>query len=311
MIEAAPARDSGRPVMIEAAVLRECGRPPVIERRPAPVAADGQVAITVTAAPITPLDLLCASGTSYFGAPATPYVPGVQGVGHVPGGAAVWFATSAGMRPGDGSMAEAVAVPAADMVELPPGVPLELVAALGLSAVAAHEALHAAGDPAGRDVVVLGAGGVVGQSAIQLARLAGARRVIAVARSAEARARAGELGAETAEADQLPAADLVIDPIFGTAATAALRALRPGGTLVNLGSAAGATAQFDSAVIRGGSLRIVGYTNNSLTAERRAAVLEKIAGHAAAGRLTVTHSCVPFSRVAESWTAPGRVVLTF
>jgi NADPH2:quinone reductase len=306
--------------MIEAAVLRECGRPPVIERRPTPVAAEGQVTVTVSAAPITPLDLLCASGTSYFGAPATPYVPGVQGVGHLPGGTAVWFATSAGMRPGDGSMAGVVTVPATDVVELPPGAPLELVAALGLSAVAAHEVLRAAGDPAGRDVIVLGAGGVVGQAAIQLARLAGARRVIAVARSAPALERAAELGAAVtvplAEVDRLAAivgepVDLVIDPIFGAPAAAALRALRPGGTLVNLGSAAGATAPIDSAVIRGGSLRIVGYTNNSLPIERRAAVLTQIAGHAAAGRLTVTHHPVPFSRVGEAWTAPGRVVLTF
>jgi NADPH2:quinone reductase len=306
--------------VIEAAVLRECGRPPVIERRPAPVAARGQVVITVTAAPITPLDLLCASGSSYFGTPATPYVPGVQGVGHLPDGTAVWFATSAGMRPGDGSMAGAVTVPAGDVVVLPPGAPLQLVAALGLSAAAAHEALHAAGDPAGRDVVVLGAGGVVGQAAIQLALLAGARRVIAVARSAEALARAAGLGAEVTvpltEVGRLREitggqADLVIDPVFGAPAAAALRALRPGGTLVNLGSAAGATAPIDSAVLRGGALRIVGYTNNALTTERRAAVLEKIAAHAAAGRLTVTYRPVPFSRVADTWNTPGRTVLTF
>ena len=70
----------------------------------------------VTAAPITPLDLLCASGTSYFGVPRTPYVPGVQGVGTVDG-RAVWFPTSAGMAPGDGSMAELAAVAAADLVD--------------------------------------------------------------------------------------------------------------------------------------------------------------------------------------------------
>ena len=56
----------------------------------------------VTAAPIVPLDLLCASGTSYFGEPALPYVPGVQGVGVVvaalAAGTRVWFATTAGMR---------------------------------------------------------------------------------------------------------------------------------------------------------------------------------------------------------------------
>ncbi|WP_305788378.1 quinone oxidoreductase family protein [Symbioplanes lichenis] len=300
--------------MITAAVLRECGRSPVVEQHPEPRPGDGQVLIRVAAAPITPLDVLCATGTSYFGAPPTPYVPGVQGVGHLPDGTAVWFATSAGMRPGSGSMAAAVAVPEADVVPLPPGAPLELTAALGLSAVAAHEALHTAGDPAGKRIVVLGAGGVVGQSAVQLARLAGASHVIAVARSADALARATELGATATV--PLGAAldgpvDLVIDPVFGAPAAAALRALRPGGILVNLGSAAGATAPIDSAVLRGGSLRIVGYTNNSLTVERRASVLTKIAGLAAAGRLTVTHRRVPVSSVSNAWTAPGRTMLTF
>ncbi|MFD0517659.1 hypothetical protein [Paractinoplanes durhamensis] len=65
--------------MIPAAVLRVCGRPPSLEKRRPPVPGAGEVPITVAAAPITPLDLLCASGTSYFGTPATPYVPGVQG----------------------------------------------------------------------------------------------------------------------------------------------------------------------------------------------------------------------------------------
>ena len=73
--------------------------------------------VAVTVAPVVPLDLLCASGTSYFGEPALPYVPGVQGVGRVvrspslEAGTRVWFATSAGMAPGDGSLAETCAVP--------------------------------------------------------------------------------------------------------------------------------------------------------------------------------------------------------
>ncbi|GAA3156604.1 hypothetical protein [Nonomuraea salmonea] len=50
----------------------------------------GELLVRVLAAPITPLDVLCAGGASYFGAPATPYVPGVQGVGTV-GGRLVWF----------------------------------------------------------------------------------------------------------------------------------------------------------------------------------------------------------------------------
>ncbi|MBQ0904491.1 zinc-binding alcohol dehydrogenase family protein [Micromonospora sp. U21] len=319
--------------MIRAALLTACGTPPAIAERPAPVPAGGEVAITVEAVPITPLDVLCATGTSYFGTPATPYVPGVQGVGRLADGTPVWFGTSAGMRPGvDGSMATTVAVPTADVVTLPPDVPLTLLAALGLSAVAAHAALTRSGElVAGEQVIVLGAGGVVGQAAVQLALLGGARRVIAVARSASARARAEELGAAVAVpllpdddvasmADRLRDAadgpvDLVLDPVFGVPAAAALRVLRPGGRLVNLGSAAGATAPIESAVLRSGSLRMIGYTNNGLSTEQRAASLAVVAGHAAAGRLTVDHEIVPFASVADAWsrqdngTAAGRVVL--
>jgi NADPH2:quinone reductase len=303
--------------MIPAAVLRICGRPPALEKRPAPVPGVGEVPITVAAAPITPLDLLCATGASYFGLPATPYVPGVQGVGYRDDGTPVWFATSAGMRPGDGSMAAAVSVPYVDVVPLPHGVPLPLIAALGLSAVAAHSALiRTGGLTPGETVVVLGAGGVVGQAAIQLALLSGAGRVIAVARSVAALERAIRLGAEEAVqllpdddpvslADRLRVAsgpaDLVLDPVFGVPAAAALRVLRPGGRLVNLGSSAAPTAPIDSATLRSGSLRMVGYTNNALSVAQRAESLAEVASFAAAGRLTVAHELVPFAEVAEAW----------
>ncbi|MDG4797531.1 zinc-binding dehydrogenase [Micromonospora sp. WMMD1082] len=317
---------------MDAAVITTCGRPPAVARREPPRPGDGQVRVRVAAAPITPLDVLCASGTSYFGAPGTPYVPGVQGVGHLDDGTAVWFPTTAGMRPGDGSMAEHCVVPYADVVALPDGADT-LVAALGLSAVAALMALTWRGElRAGEQVVVLGAGGVVGQAAVQLARLHGARRVVAAARSAAAQERARILGADDVVAladtddvdtlaDRLRAAcdgpaDIVLDPLFGVPAAAALRTLGPHGRLVNLGSSAGEQAPVDSATLRSRSLRVLGYTNNELDAARRAAAIREIAGHIVAGRLTVTHETVPLAGVADAWTrqaegrAAGRIVLT-
>ncbi|MEV0620077.1 zinc-binding dehydrogenase [Nonomuraea sp. NPDC050404] len=181
---------------MRAAQISACGLPPVPADRPEPAPEAGWEPVRVLAAPITPLDLLCAGGASYFGAPAVPYVPGVQGVGQA-GGRLVWFPTSAGMAPGDGSMAEVASARCEDLVELPAGADPVAVAALGLSAVAAYMALTWRGElAAGEQVIVLGAGGVVGQSAVQLARLAGARRVIAAARSATGRARAEQAGAD-------------------------------------------------------------------------------------------------------------------
>ena len=315
---------------MRAAQIETCGRPPSVAEVDAPVAAGGEVLVRVTAAPITPLDLLCATGTSYFGAPATPYTPGVQGVG-VLDGRPVWFPTTAGMRPGDGSMAEVAAVPAGDVVELPAAADPVLVAALGLSAVAAHQALTWRGELAnGEQVIVLGAGGAVGQAAVQLARIVGARRVIAASRSQAGAGRASRAGADavvtldTGDVSVLAArfadaadgpVDLVLDPLFGVPAAAAARALRPGGRLVNLGGAASESCPIDSATLRGRSLRLLGYTNNELSPAQRAASLTFVAAHAATGSLTVDHETMPLADAAAAWTrqaggAPGgRIVL--
>ncbi|MFB9323000.1 zinc-binding alcohol dehydrogenase family protein, partial [Cryptosporangium minutisporangium] len=180
---------------MRAAQIVRCGTPPVAADLPEPEPSPTSVLVEVLAAPITPLDLLCASGTSYFGVPPTPYVPGVQGVGRYDG-RTVWFPTSAGMAPGDGSMAQRVAVLASDLVELPSGADPVGVAAAGLSAVAAYAALTWTGAlTAGERVLVLGAA-VVGQAAIQLARSAGAELVVAAARSAAAQRRAEAAGAD-------------------------------------------------------------------------------------------------------------------
>jgi NADPH:quinone reductase-like Zn-dependent oxidoreductase len=311
---------------VRAAVLTEPGTAPAYGDHPDP---EGPVVVRVTAAPIVPLDLLAASGTSYFGRPAVPYVPGVQGVGvverstsHEPG-SRVWFATSAGMQPGDGSLGELCAVPPSDVVPIADDVPDAALAAIGLSGVAAWQILTGrARLQAGEHVLVLGAGGAVGQAAVGAAKLLGAGRVVAVCRSEEAQDRARRAGADavvplTGDVDSLTArfqdacngrADVVVDPVFGIAATAASRVLVEGGRLVNLGGASGDAAQFSSAVLRSRSLQVLGYTNNSLTHAQRADALTAVAGHTAAGRLAVAHEVLPLTEVTAAWTrqAEGR-----
>jgi NADPH:quinone reductase len=325
---------------MQAAVIETPGQPPNVVDRARPTRPrQNELTIAVTAAPITPLDILCASGTSYFGVPGTPYVPGVQGVGVVEqgtpsigAGRSVWFATQAGMQPGDGSMCAAVCVDERDVVPLPDGADPVLVAAMGLSAVAAWMGLTWRGElGAGEQVLVLGAGGVVGQAAVQLARAAGARRVVAAARSEAARVRATRAGADalvhlddTADIDQLADAiraqcdgplDLVIDPLFGVSAVAATRVLRPHGRLVNIGSAAAPTAFFESVTLRSSSLQVLGYTNNDLSRQQRNDALIRVVQEAVAGRLTVDHEPVPLADATAAWTrqvdgrAAGRIVL--
>jgi NADPH:quinone reductase-like Zn-dependent oxidoreductase len=307
---------------VRAAVMHAPGEPPAVATHPDPRPVEGQTLVRVTAAPIVPLDLLCASGTSYFGRPAMPYVPGVQGVGTVESsggfssGTRVWFATSAGMSPGDGSLAEFCAVPDGDVVPLTEALSDDVVAALGLSAVAAWMALTwRARLREGERVVVLGAGGAVGQVAVGAARLLGAARVVAVCRPGPSAGRAARAGADevvtlTDDVQQLASAialavdgkaDVVVDPVFGFAATAASRALGPGGRLVNLGGASGDDARFSSSVLRSSSLEILGYTNNALTSGQRADALHAVWSHAADGRLAVDHDVLPLSQATSGW----------
>ena len=146
---------------------------------PDPTAADGQVLVRVTAAPVVPLDLLCASGTSYFGPPALPYVPGVQGVGVTdvrPSGCG--SSSSAGMKPGDGTLGRAGARSRTPTWSRSPATSDDARGrGLGLSGVAAWLALNLRAARAGRRAacVVLGAGGAVGQVAVAVAAAAGRR----------------------------------------------------------------------------------------------------------------------------------------
>ncbi|MFG1817585.1 zinc-binding alcohol dehydrogenase family protein [Kribbella sp. NPDC049174] len=319
---------------MRAAVLRIHGEAPSHGEHPDPVPSEGRSIVRVTAAPVVPLDLLCASGTSYFGAPELPYVPGVQGVGVVEqsavvaAGTKVFFATSAGMSPGDGSFAERCAVPDADLIVLDTPVPDAEVAALGLSAVAAWMVLtwRAKLQP-GERVLVLGGGGAVGQAAIGSARVLEAGRVVAVCRSDDAGRRALDAGADEVVAltDDLAgrladatggAVDVVVDPVFGPVATAAARLLAPGGRLVNLGGASGDEATFSSAILRSRTASILGYTNNAITTDQRRDALTAVLRHAAAGAVTVAHETVPLPDITAAWQrqsagrTAGRLVLT-
>ena len=201
-----------------------------------------------------------------------------------------------------------------------------LVAALGLSAVAAWMALTFRGGlTAGERVLVLGAGGVVGQAAVQLARSAGAGRIVAAARGERSRERALALGADVAVplGDTDDVAELAGRMRRSTARWTwsstrcsasppprPLRALRPHGRLVNLGGSAGETAPIDSSTLRSRSLRVLGYTNNELTPDQRAGALAHVVDEVLAGRLTVAHEPVPLVDVTGAWDHAGdRIVL--
>jgi NADPH2:quinone reductase len=77
-----------------------------------------------------------------------------------------------------GTAAEYVALPSAQAVLMPAGLPLELGAGFGAPAMTAYFSLFSDGPLEGRDVLVTGAAGAVGLYAAQFARLGGARSLV-------------------------------------------------------------------------------------------------------------------------------------
>ena len=110
-------------------------------------------------------------------------------------------------------------------------------------------------------------------------------------------------GRRAAEALDGPV-DVVLDPVFGVGGRPRPAGrCAPGGRLVNLGGSAGDAAAFSSsAVLRGRSPRVLGYTNNALTAEQRAEALTSVLALAADGRVSVEHHVRPLAEVAAAWT---------
>ena len=285
---------------VRAAILRDYGRTPEVGDFEEPAAGEGELLVDVLAAGLNPIDLRIASGTLAARRPELPSVVGSEGIGRTADGRRVYFGASSG------SLAERAAVPEAEIVEVPDGVGDAAAVAYGIAGLAAWLALDKARLAEGETVLVLGATGPVGAIAVQLARLRGAGRVIAAARRD-----AGHLGADAVvslEGDYEfePGIDVVIDPLWGAPAAAAVRAMAFRGRLVQLGQSAGAEASLASADIRFRELEILGHTNFATPAAVRAEALRRMWQHAAAGELSVDVETVPLERAAEAWERQAR-----
>jgi len=99
-------------------------------------------------------------------------------------GERVWLYNAAFKRAG-GTCAEVCVLPAELAAPLPDGVSFEAGACLGIPALTAHRALFCGLAVKGKRILVTGGAGMVGQSAIQLAKWAGAAQIIATVSSPE------------------------------------------------------------------------------------------------------------------------------
>lgn len=278
-----------------------------LEALPMPEPGPGQVLIEVAAAAINHYDILSRRGIN----PDLPLprIPGIDATGRVlrceadrpdlaPGTPVVILGESMG-NGGPGGYASHVCIDAEEVFPVPPGVDLDAVACLGISYLTAWYALHTrAGARAGQTLYIPGVGGGVASAALQIAQGLGLRVLVSTG-SAEKAAAALRLGAtraiDTRAEDPVEAvraatgggADLVLNAVGGDTIQQGLSALRHGGRLLTIGTAAGREFRLDGYDFLCRELELVGVNISFHTPQERYALLLELCGQIQAGRLSV------------------------
>ncbi|WP_416909009.1 MAG: NADPH:quinone oxidoreductase family protein [Polymorphobacter sp.] len=243
---------------MKAVVCVEHGMPEklVVKEIDTPVPGRGQVRIRVEAAGVNFPDTLIIQNLYQF-KPALPFVPGGEAAGVID---AVGEGVS-DLKPGDrvvamtgnGCFAEAVIANRAQVVPVPDGMPADVAAGFTMTYGTSHHALKQRAQlQPGETMLVLGAAGGVGLTAVELGKLMGAK-VIAAASSDEKLALTRDYGADEtinyaredlkARVKELTGGrgvDVVYDPVGDRFAEPAFRGIAWNGRYLVVGFAGGA-----------------------------------------------------------------------
>jgi NADPH:quinone reductase-like Zn-dependent oxidoreductase len=246
-------------------------------------------------------------------------VPGVDGVGTLKDGSRVYFTFA---RSPWGAMSERTVAPRARCLPIPDNLGDVLAAAIANPGMSAWMSLkERAAIAGGETVLILGATGVAGRLAIQMARHLGAKRIIGVGRnvgaialdSADAvisLAQPEEAIRESFVAEAERGIDVVIDYLWGRPTELLLEALAKGfkasstrpTRLVEVGESAGKTITLAGATLRSIDLKILGSGFGSAPLEAIFAAIPKVFVLAAEGHLTIAVEPVPLADVSGAWS---------
>lgn len=299
---------------------------------PVPEPGPGQIRLAIRACGLNFADLLMQKGT-YQDTPPAPFTLGLEVAGTVD---ALGLSVT-GLRPGDrvavycgqGGLAEYGVFDAARAVKIPDAMSFEHAAAFQIAYGTSHMALdHRARLQPGETLLVTGAAGGVGLTAVEIGKLMGAT-VIAQARGADKLAVAQAAGADhlidasedlRARVLDLGGADVVYDAIGGDVFKAAFRACNPEARLLPIGFASGEVPQIPANHLLVKNLTVIGFYIGGYLKFRPAAVahsLQTLIGWYLDGRLKphVSHT-LPLERVAEGMEllrarkSTGKIVIT-
>lgn len=256
---------------MKAMQIHTLGEPMALVEIAKPVPQKGEVRVRVHACGINFGDTLIVQG-KYQEKFDLPFTPGMEICATVEalgdGVTTLAIGTRIGAYGGSSGLAEYTCLSADRCVPVPESMPNEEVAAFLVAYGTSHMALERAALKAGETLLVLGASGGVGLTAVELGKLMGAK-VIAVARSAEKLAICAEAGAdhlinsETEDIREvvksLGGADVVYDPVGGDQFKDALRACNPLARILPLGFASGDIPQIPANILLVKNITVIGY----------------------------------------------------
>lgn len=309
---------------MNAAVVEAFNRPPRYTEFADSVAGDGEVLVEVKAAGLHPIVKGLASGTHYGSTGQLPFIPGVDGVGKLADGKRVYFGAT---RPPYGTFAERSVTQPWMTVPLPDGIDDVAAAALANPGMSSKAALMRAGFAAGEGVLILGATGVAGQLAVQIARRLGAKRIVGSGRELNALHKVKELGADAAiplgqehdalvEAFRAEVADgkinVVLDYLWGQPAEAVLAAISQKGLshaaprirYVQIGNSAGPKITLAGATLRSSGLELLGSGFGSASLEQIMRAVSELFQEAAKSPFESATKAAPLREVESLWNVP-------
>jgi NADPH2:quinone reductase len=305
-----------------AAVVEAFDAPPRYTTFTNPIAAEGEKLVSVTAAGLHPIVRGLAKGTHYGSSGELPFIAGIDGVGKLEDGTRVYFGIA---RSPFGTFAERSLATSRMCLPLPEAVDDVTAAGIANPAMSSWAALTArAKFVAGESVLILGATGVAGQLAVQIAKRLGARRVVAAGRNPQALEKLKTFGADeviSLDQEQAPlvsafrteiaeaGVDIVLDYVWGEPAELVLQAISQKGLrkasgrvrFVQIGESAGKTISLPAATLRSSGLELLGSGFGSASLDQLRQALAEFFQVAAKEPLQFQSKAAPLREIETLW----------
>ena len=252
--------------------VHELGQPPRLSHADRAQPGAGELEIKIETCGLNFGDLLMITG-EYQERPPLPFTLGMEFAGtvvaHGPGVSTPAIGTRVAAFTGQGGLAEFAVVSAERCTPIPDTMSSRDAAAFIVAYGTSHVALnHKAQLKPGETLLVLGAAGGVGLTAVELGKAMGAK-VIACARGDEKLAVAKAAGADhlfdssttdiRSAVKELGGADVVYDPVGGDQFTSALRSLKPEGRMIVVGFASGTVPPIPANLLLVKNISVIGY----------------------------------------------------